>query len=199
MGDGGSAVAKRTTRKQPVSRKPNLDEVRQQLIEQAKSANAGDATAMSLLRQTMKELPWLISGFGGNLAERANRSLIDSITGKHLIQKEAIFLWMEQMRVELAGPNPSAMERLLVDRVVTCWLQTQHADYMVARADSDDSQRRQDRAQRRFLSAVKTLATVRKMALPIRVDVSVAASVETKSAEPAQSGLHNWDRITSTN
>jgi len=40
----------------------------------------------------------------------------------------------DAMRTELAGPRPSPIERLLVQRVVACWLQVYHADAMAAQA-----------------------------------------------------------------
>ena len=43
--------------------------------------------------------------------------------------------------------------------------------------DLHSTLRRQDSAHRRFLSACKTLAVVRRLALPVKIDVSVAASV----------------------
>ncbi|HUP81518.1 MAG TPA: hypothetical protein VM260_23405, partial [Pirellula sp.] len=73
--------------------------------------------------------------------------------------------------------------QLAIERVISCWLQVQHADLVVAQSKSvshaagDYNQRRQDRSNRRFLAAVKTLATVRRLALPIRFDVNVAALV----------------------
>jgi hypothetical protein len=51
-------------------------------------------------------------------------------------------------------------------------------------AEFDYYQRRQDRAHRRFLSAVKTLATVRRLALPTLVAVSVTGRVA-REVEPA--------------
>lgn len=60
-----------------------------------------------------------------------------------------------------------------MDRVVACWLQVQEADLRYAQAgncsfpQANFHLKRQDRAHRRFLSAMKTLATVRKLALPM--------------------------------
>jgi hypothetical protein len=52
-------------------------------------------------------------------------------------------------------------------------------------AQSNYNQRRQDRAHRRFLSAVKTLATVRRLAFPTLAAVNVTGTVETREAKPA--------------
>ncbi|WP_439624847.1 hypothetical protein [Gemmata sp.] len=64
------------------------------------------------------------------------------------------------------------MERLLVERVAACWLQVQDADIRAAQAtnasfrQADYNQRRMDAAHKRYLSALKTLALVRKFAGP---------------------------------
>jgi hypothetical protein len=59
---------------------------------------------------------------------------------------------------------------LLIDRVATCWIQCSHADFVTAALaenatiqQSEFRQRRQDRAHRRFLAAVKSLAAVSAM------------------------------------
>jgi hypothetical protein len=108
------------------------------------------------------------------------------------------------LKQELAGPNPNPIERLLVDRVGACWLQLAYADTMEADfregsfADGDYNQRKQDRAHRRFLSAVKMLATVRRLTLPIHVDLNVAGAVVTKQADPAPA-LRPWRLPVGTN
>ena len=73
----------------------------------------------------------------------------------------------------------TAIERLLADRVVLCWLQVHYADIVFARAQSSNLQQRehqqrlQDRAQRRNLSAIRSLATVRRLLLPTAVQVNI--------------------------
>jgi hypothetical protein len=90
---------------------------------------------------------------------------------------------MESLRAELLGPDPTPVERLLVDRVAACWLQVQEADirdglaagryepglskYLVGRATA---------AHRRYLSALKTLELVRKLAVPVLHFAVVAPS-----------------------
>jgi hypothetical protein len=68
------------------------------------------------------------------------------------------------------------LEQLQVERVVASWLQVQDADIRYAQAKnlslewSHYGQRRMDRAHRRFLTAVKTLARIRRLALPVLVE-----------------------------
>ena len=80
---------------------------------------------------------------------------------------------MEAIRKNLAGPAATPIESLLVSRIVICWLQVQMADIAQAKGEAPTSGlaafqlRRQDSANRRYLAAIRTLATVRKMALPV--------------------------------
>jgi hypothetical protein len=151
---------------------------------------ANDKSAVPEFREMLKECPSLID-LGGNLAKTAEEILVNGITGGQLVFDELHAAKLAELRAELAGPQPSRLERLLVERVVACWLQVYHADAIAAQeenptlAKGDYNQRRQDRAHWRFLSAVKTLATVRRLALPTFVAVNVTGSVETKEAEPA--------------
>jgi hypothetical protein len=80
----------------------------------------------------------------------------------------------------LAGANPTPVERLLVERVVACWLQVQDADVRYAQgqkeltfAQGEYYQRRMERAHKRYLSALRTLALVRKLAVPV-LQVNIA-------------------------
>jgi hypothetical protein len=95
--------------------------------------------------------------------------------GKDLFFKEALRRKHQLMRAELSGPTPTPVEKLLVERIVTCWPQLQDADIRYAQAkdltftQADYHQRRIDRAHKRFLSAVRTLATVRRLAVPVLI------------------------------
>ena len=77
------------------------------------------------------------------------------------------------MRAELLGDNPTPVERLLVERVLACWVQVQDAELRYARNQKDMTfrqgdfhQRRMDATSRRYLAALKALALVRKLAVP---------------------------------
>ena len=59
---------------------------------------------------------------GGNLTLQVERSLIEAAAGKNLAFREALGPKLDRMRAELAGPSPTPVERLLVERIVTCWL-----------------------------------------------------------------------------
>jgi hypothetical protein len=124
----------------------------------------------------MMALPGAPDAFGGNLAKRTEQALVSAVAGKDLAVREALTYKLDLLRQEMAGPTPTPLERLLVERVVACWLQVQYADIRLAQQErelnlsqAECHQRSRDRARRRFLTAVRTLALVRLLALPVLV------------------------------
>ena len=79
---------------------------------------------------------------------------------------------VEALWTDLEGPAPSAVERLLVERVLIGWLQVQEADASLAAARDLElgevlsDERRAGPAPQPYLAALKALATVRTPALP---------------------------------
>ena len=150
------------------------------MMETIHRAQQGDDAAMPAVRDLLDRVPEIRRIMGGELQEIANTLITRSLGGdEDLAFREAIQRKLEALRRKLEGSNPSPMEQLLVDRIVACWLQVQEADIRIARlsdtsiAQANFYQKRQDRAHRRILSAIKTLATVRKMALPM-LQVNIA-------------------------
>jgi hypothetical protein len=156
---------------------PLLSADLKQINELLKRAENGDEKTLPTLRELLKT-PGFIDMYG-DLATQAELSFVRSAAGKNVAFREALLAKLQAMRAELAGPKPTPLERLLVERVVACWLHVQDADVRYAQlgnptlAQGDYFQRRMDRAHRRFLSAVRTLALVRKLALPV-LQVNIA-------------------------
>ncbi len=161
-----------------------------ELREFLKRAMSGDTSTLPALRR-MLENPAKVDAMGGDLARQAEQSLINAAAGDNLAFKEALTRKLGLLRAELAGPNPAPLERLLVERVVACWLQVQDADVRYAQAKNLSLewckyyQQRMDRAHKRYLSAIKALAVVRKLALPV-LQINVARrQVNVAGAAPA--------------
>jgi hypothetical protein len=161
-------------------RVPDSAEELEQILERAER---GDASTLPLLRELL-QIPGGVEFLGGDLAQTAERSFIRAISADNLKFQAALTRKLEVMRAELAGPNPTPVERLLVERVVICWLQVQDADVRFAQnqdnramAQSDHLQRRMDRSHRRYLSAIRTLAVVRKLAVPVLQACATKSSV----------------------
>lgn len=145
------------------------------LSEAVSRAQNGDEAALPALREVLQskkssELLDLL----GNLAGHAERMLVTSYAGKNLAFKEAIARKLVLLRAELTGPTSTPLERLLVDRVVACWLHLHHLETKAGALQmSTDYQRCLNASQKRYLAAIKTLALVRRLAVPL-VQVNIA-------------------------
>jgi hypothetical protein len=122
----------------------------------------------------------------GSSAEWLRQSIARNASGKDLLIREAVCGKLDRVRAELAGPNPTPIERLLAERASLCWFVSNWYENQFVSADSmtitqaDYFQRRIDRAHRRFLSAIETLARVRKLALPLfQVNVAKNQQINT--------------------
>lgn len=154
-------------------------------------ARAGDESVLPAVREMLKNAD-AVELLGGNLARQAELSLIRGVTGKNLSFQEALIRKLDLLRAELAGPTPTPLERLLAERVAACWLQLHLADSLLAQHDDKLSlaqgeyhQRSRDRAHKRYLTSIKALAMIRKLAVPV-LQVNIAKKqVNVAGAVPA--------------
>jgi hypothetical protein len=108
----------------------------------------------------------------GSPAHQLRGALIRKVAGKDILVSHAIVGIIDDVRADLEGPNPTPIERLLAERVALCWFIV----YMYEHECVDDGawsvsqmelqQRKIDKAHARFLSAVRSWAQMRKLALP---------------------------------
>ena len=144
-------------------------------------AMTGDASAIPELWELMKTHTGLSAVVAdmGDLARKTEERIVDTAAGKNLLFKESMVRKLQSMRAELAGPNPTPLEKLLAERIALCWLTLHDTEVRLAQANdltmrqNEHWQRRIDHAHRRYLTAIRTLATVRKLALPV-VQVNIA-------------------------
>jgi len=114
----------------------------------------------------------LMTKYNGSSAEWLRQTIAKKASGGNLLIGESIKKKLDMLQAELEGPNPTPIERLLAERASLCWFVvnwyedrfTSTSDMSITQADY--FQRRIHRTHQRFLSAVETLARVRKMALP---------------------------------
>jgi hypothetical protein len=80
---------------------------------------------------------------------------------------------LDRLRDELLGPRPMPLERLLVERVVSCWLYLEYLEFVFYNKESVTLelgacyQQSISAAQKRYLAAIKSLAVVRRLAVPV--------------------------------
>ena len=132
------------------------------------AARRGDPAALPALRAFLDEKPE-IWRHAGDLAAHAERSWAELAAGPDLLARESLARQLAALKAELAGPTPTPLEWLLVERIAATWLQVNYADAIAARArdvsvkQAELAIERQDRAHRRHLAAVAALATVRRL------------------------------------
>lgn len=143
-------------------------------------AQNGDATALPALRALFDAEPDAVEVV--DMARQVELSLIKAAAGpQNLLIREALPRKLAAMRAELGGQGPTPLERLLVERVVLCWLQLHYFEAAYTQnmgsltlAQGHYHQRRIDRAHRRYLSAIKALATVRRLLRPVVAQINIA-------------------------
>src|SRR6185437_6418387 len=101
----------------------------------------------------------------GDIAALARDALIQHATGgTAALSAELMRRKIDALRAELAGPNPTPLERILAERVALCWFDVNASDRRFV--GNADRQARRDGANRRFLDACRALAAIRKLGLP---------------------------------
>jgi hypothetical protein len=78
------------------------------------------------------------------------------------------------LKAEIEGPDPTVIERLLAERTMICWLDAQICHLAAVGLEGTMAGKAHDRAHRRYLSCLKSLALVRNKALPaLRLSLAV--------------------------
>jgi hypothetical protein len=105
----------------------------------------------------------------GDLERLVVRSWAALLGGDDPFSIEAVRRKAESLRVELEGDDPTPLERLLAGQVVSGWLEVAHAQVKLADPGGSTlgqaglNLRRAESAQKRYVMAMKTLATVREL------------------------------------
>jgi len=114
---------------------------------------------------------------------------IETYAGDCLTISRAIWQFASDLRSGLAGPNPTALDYLLAERVVIGWVflhwcEAQYARQMAKLSwkESEFHTKRIEMANRNLMTAARTLAKVKKSKLP---DVLALVSVAPPAAGPA--------------
>src|SRR5262249_19571306 len=190
---GGASVMSATTK--PKTRPdPQAYEQLKQLVARAQQ---GDAADLRALRAALNEQHPEVWTRHGDLAQHAQESWLELLAPDDLLLRESVRLKLEALRAELSPTEVSPLERHLLERVVACWLHVHYADALYAQLTGDEAppaqrgeaERRQSSAQQRYLSAIKALATVRKLLRPAPsvFDLARRPVAETSTA-PVQRG-----------
>ena len=133
----------------------------------------------------------------GDLARRAKAAWLDLMAGEDLLLRESVSRHLETIEADLGLAQASPLEKLLIERITACWLQTHYAEAAFIRMEGSNGTaparllKRQDKAQRQLLAAIKQLALLRKLLKPVprRVDVALKGVPQFQIRNQDRSGL----------
>lgn len=139
----------------------------------------GDEEALAKMDTVLERIPSLARKFG-NLNIMVEEGFVERTASNHPFRQKALRVNLEEMREELAGANPSPLERLGAERIASCWLQLHYAELLYNQQlpeltlDQDaHHQKRLDRLHRRYLSSMRSLAQVRKLLKPKVAQINI--------------------------
>lgn len=137
-------------------------------------AYSGDKSAAPELRAMLDAHPEVVRT-AGDLPRDAHLAMTRAIVGADAGSPEVFARRAAQVRAELEGAHPSPLERLLCERIATCWLAVYLLDAATVTASNgqrppariiEHHERMKDSAQRRYLDACVALARVRRLLQP---------------------------------
>jgi hypothetical protein len=124
----------------------------------------------------------------GDLGRHVLAQWADLYAGKNETMKRAVLRFASDLRSNLAGENPSALDVLLAERVVLAWLFANWSEYQYAGLaaglsikETELHLKRIEMANRNLLAAARTLAKVKRAKLP---DLLALVNVNPPPARP---------------
>jgi hypothetical protein len=160
------------------------DEIEARFGDLIRGINAGDERAAKELHEYCRAVPALWERMGGlehSALESWKRLLAPAATNRDAFTRDHIDAELARRRKALHLDGDSQLETLLINRILSAWLQVMHADAPYAQMlqrggsfrESEFHQKRVDRAQRQLLRAMQSLATIRRLLTPT-IQVNVA-------------------------
>jgi hypothetical protein len=144
----------------------------------SEKAEAGDKEARRELKRAVRNSAPEVIARASDTARTGQKILARATAAGNPLYHEALIARLDMLRAEIAGENPTPLEVLLTERIVSCWMLTTLLEVLLAaqyqRGESTDGKRaspsyliQQSRilesATRRYLAAIRELARVRKL------------------------------------
>jgi len=141
-------------------------------------AEAGEKGARRELRRAVRGSAPEVIRQASDVAKKGHKMLIGTAASGDPLMEEALAARLEVMRAEVAGEDPTPLEMLLTERVVSCWLLVELLEALTS-AQLQTGKHMKDKrvphsflkfvlkwqefGQRRYLSAIRELARIRKL------------------------------------
>ena len=183
------------------------DETKQRLEELralSKKVEGGDKKARRELKLLLRESAPEVIARASDIGRKAQHLLTRAAAGGDPLVEYALSGRLDMMRREIAGESPTPLEVLLTERVVACWILVELFDALMAAQLSKDNPpenrltpaalkyylKWQESATRRYLSAIRELARVKKLEsnTPVAsLQFNQQINVATRQGQPPQS------------
>jgi hypothetical protein len=178
--NGGGDVAKTSETTTQRRLQPELHAALLRIQPIRDAAEAGDEVAMAQLRAFFDANPSIWKQYSDFMGD-AESICIEAMTEDNRLDRELWRKRVDDVRNGLLEPNSAPLERMLIEQIAMCWLQVQQAEInSFLQLDSGSfkqgayNEQRLDRAQTRYLAAVKALAQVRRLQRPQRIQMNIA-------------------------
>lgn len=160
-------------------------------------ASNGDEAAAEALYSAVREHPGLMDRWRG-IAETAEDAWLNAMCPDRTAQVwERLTFQAEanRLRKSLLGDAPTPIERLLVDRIVVCQLAALWAEHTLGNRLGKNASlsllafygAEADRHHRRLLKATEALARVRRMQVPVQVNLALGGGQQVNVGQMAVS------------
>jgi flagellar motor switch protein FliM len=154
-------------------------------------AEEGDKEAKRELRAAVRSSSEEVIARVSDIASDYRAILAKTASGGDALMLEGLKAYMFQMEDNLLGGNPTPLEALLAERIVSCWMLVELMEALTSGWFNRERKQRvspqfllqmvklQESANRRYLAAIKTLAQVRKLqgnapAVQVNTQVNIA-------------------------
>ena len=191
----------------PEETKAKLKEL-EALSNQAKD---GDKEARKELRRVLRASSPEIVARTSDLARWGQKMIIPTAAGRDPLMEEALAARLESMRFEIAGSDPTPLETLLTERIVSLWLLVETLDALMSvqlRSDLDVPRatpsylrhifKWQESANHRYLASIRELARVRKLegntpGIQMNTQINIGSSPQGVEGEDSHRRLEELD------
>lgn len=138
-------------------------------------AEDGDKEAKRELRAAVRSSSPEVIARVSDIASDYRAMLARTASGGDELMLEGLQAYMLQMEENLLGENPTPLEALLAERIVSCWMLVELMEALSSAWFNRELKHRvapqfllqmvkiQESVNRRYLAAIKTLAQVRKL------------------------------------
>ncbi len=164
-----------------------------ELQDLSKEAEAGNKEARKELRRVLRVSSPEIVAKCSDFARRGQRIVAETMAAGEPLMEEALVAGLDLMREQVAGQDPSPLELLLTERIVSSWLVLEALEALMnAQLKRGEGAPRTppsylkfiigwlESAHRRYLSSIRELARVRKLQINVP-DIQVNTQINMSS------------------